>query len=76
MRQSLAKHILAAGDIDPMALASLQNRHQKESEKYDGLVPDNLLNAEYVKSHLDVDGMMAYLKSRLPQTPNLYQQNR
>ena len=60
----IAKHILAAGDIDPMALASLQSRHQKESEKYDDLVPDNLLNAEYAQSHLDVEGMMTYLKSR------------
>ena len=60
----IAKHILAAGDIDPMALASLQSRHQKESEKYDDLVPDNLLNAEYAQSHLDVEGMMTYLKTR------------
>ena len=60
----IAKHILAAGDIDPMALASLQSRHQKESEKYDDLVPDNLLNAEYAQIHLDVEGMMTYLKSR------------
>lgn len=61
----IAEKILAAGDIDPIALASLRSRHQKESEKYDDLVPDNLLNAEYAQSHLDVEGMMTYLKSRL-----------
>lgn len=61
----IAENILAAGDIDPIALASLRSRHQKESEKYDDLVPDKLLNAEYAQSHLDVEGMMTYLKSRL-----------
>lgn len=63
LTKEMAERILAAGTIDPIELASLQNRRQKESEKYDGLVPDNLLNAEYVKSHLDVEGMIHYLKS-------------
>ena len=63
LTKEMAERILAAGTIDPIELASLQNRPQKESEKYDGLVPDNLLNAEYVKSHLDVEGMIHYLKS-------------
>ena len=65
LTDEIAENILAAGDIDPIALASLRSRHQKESEKYDDLVPDNLLNAEYAQSHLDVEGMMTYLKSRL-----------
>lgn len=63
LTKEMAERILAAGTIDPIELASLQNRRQKESEKYDGLVPDNLLNAEYVKSHLDVEGMIHCLKS-------------
>ena len=60
----IAEKIKTAGIIDPLELASLQNRFQKESEKYDGLVPDNLLNAEFAQTHLDVEGMMSYLNSR------------
>ena len=62
--EDVAERIKTAGIIDPLGLASLQNRVQKESEKYDGLVPDNLLNAEFVQTHLDVEGMMSYLNSR------------
>ena len=65
LTKEMAERILAAGTIDPIELASLQNRRQKESEKYDDLVPNNLLNAEYVQSHLDVEGMMTFLKSSL-----------
>ena len=61
--EEMAERIVTAGRIDPIELASLQDRRQKESEKYDNLVPDNLLNAEYVQSHLDVEGMMKYLNS-------------
>lgn len=62
--EDIAERIKTAGKIDPLELASLQNRFQKESEKYDGLVPDNLLNAEFAQTHLDVEGMMSYLNSR------------
>ena len=65
LTKEMAERILAAGTIDPIELASLQNRRQKESEKYDDLVPDNLLNAEYVQSHLDMEGMMSFLRSCL-----------
>lgn len=62
--EEMAEQILAAEKIDSMELAALLDRGQKEIEKYDDLVPDRLLDAEYVQSHLDVDGMMTYLKSR------------
>ena len=63
--EEMAEHILSADTINPIDLATLLNRSQKESEKYDDLVPDDLLNTEYAQTHLDVEGMMTYLKSRL-----------
>lgn len=55
--------IKSIGVFNPVELASLQNRREKENEKYDSLLPDSLLDNEYAKSHLDVEGMFSYLSS-------------
>lgn len=39
---------LAINRINPIELASLRNKRQKEYETYDNLVLKNLLDAEYV----------------------------
>lgn len=61
--EEMADRLQAIKHIDALELASLIPRIEKEKEKYDKMLPDDLLDLEYAKSYLDVDGMMEYLKT-------------
>lgn len=49
------KRIIDAGKPLEEALAKLESRARKECQKYDYLLPDELLDKEYARTYLDID---------------------
>lgn len=57
----IANCLKSLGGVNPLELAALQSRFEKEIEKYDEFLPSNLLDAEYAKTHLDADGLHHFI---------------
>ena len=55
------KRIIDSGKPSEIDLAKLESRQVKENQKYDYLLPDNLLDEEYARTYLDVDSSWNYL---------------
>ncbi len=49
------KNVVEKGKPAPLALAALEQRFNKEKQKYDYLLSDKLLDLEYANTYLDID---------------------
>lgn len=56
------KRIIDAGKPSEEVLAKLESRTRKEYQKYDYLLPDDLLDKEYARTYLDIDSSWDVLK--------------
>ena len=56
------KRIIDKGKPSEEVLAKLESRATKECQKYDYLLPDDLLDKEYAKAYLDIDSSWDVLK--------------
>lgn len=54
------KRIIDKGKPSEDDLAKLESRARKECQKYDYLLPDDLLDKEYARTYLDIDSSLGY----------------
>ena len=57
------KRIIAKGKPLEDEIAKLESRARKEYQKYDYLLPDDLLDKEYTRTYLDIDSSWELLNN-------------